>query len=185
MTYERDQEVTGWHRHIIGGTSDDYGTDAIVESVATIPKDGTDQVWISVKRYINGETVRSVEVIEDGRDAILPEDKNDFFVDSGVRFEGEPSTVIGGGAHLEGEEVQILADGYVVPNQTVVNGTITLGIPASNVNYGFGYISEVETMRIEAGSANGTSQGKIKRINKASFRFYETLGAKSFLVMCR
>lgn len=178
MTYERDQEVTGWHRHNVGGVSDSLGNGAIVESVATIPKDGTDQIWLSVKRYINGETVRSVEVIEPGRDAIEPEDKNDFFVDNGVRYDGEPTMVVGGGAHLEGEEVQILADGYVVPSQVVQNGSITLEFEASSVNYGFGYVSEVETMRIEAGSANGTSQGKIKRINKASFRFYETLGAQ-------
>jgi hypothetical protein len=127
---------------------------------------------------VNGETVRCVEVIEDGRDNILPVDADDFFVDSGVRFSGAPSTVISGGAHLEGETVQVLADGAVFPDQVVVNGTITLSNPASKVNYGLGYVSEVETMRIEAGSANGTSQGKIKRIHKVAIRFFETLGAK-------
>lgn len=178
MTYERDQEVTGWHRHEMGGVSDGSGTMAQVESVAVIPKDGTDQVWVSVKRLINGTTIRCVEVIEEGRDNILPDDNDDFFVDSGVRFSNGPTTVISGGEHLEGETVQILADGAVLPTQVVVNGAITLETPASNVNYGLGYISEVETMRLEAGSANGTAQGKIKRINKVAVRFFETLGAK-------
>ena len=178
MTYERDQEVTGWHRHEVGGVSDVSGAKAKVESVAVIPKEGSDQVWVSVKRLINGTTIRCVEVIETGRNNILPDDNDDFFVDSGVRFSDGPATIISGGNHLEGETVQILADGAVLPDQVVVNGTITLEKEASNVNYGLGYISDLETMRLEAGSANGTSQGKIKRINKASIRFFETLGAK-------
>ena len=178
MTYERDQEVTGWHRHEVGGVSDVEGTKAQVESVAVIPKDGADQVWISVKRLINGTTIRCVEVIEAGRANVLPANVDDFFVDSGVRFSNGPTTIIGGGEHLEGETVQILADGAVLPEQVVVNGTITLETPVSNVNYGLGYVSEIETMRLEAGSANGTSQSKIKRINKVAIRFFETLGAK-------
>jgi hypothetical protein len=45
MTYERDQKVVGWHRHIIG--------DAQVESVATIYGNGTeDEVWMVVKRFV-------------------------------------------------------------------------------------------------------------------------------------
>ena len=178
MTYERDQEVTGWHRHQVGGVSDLIGTKAQIESVAVIPKDGTDQVWISVKRLVDGVIIRCIEVIEVGRENIDPVDGDDFFVDSGVRFSGASSTVISGGAHLEGETVQILADGAVLPSQVVVNGSITLETPATKVNYGLGYMSELETMRLEAGSANGTSQGKIKRINKVVMRFFDTLGAK-------
>jgi hypothetical protein len=33
-------------------------------------------------------------------------------------------------------------------------------------------------MRIEAGGTDGTSQGKIKRINKIVWRFYNALGGK-------
>jgi hypothetical protein len=32
LTYEREQEVVAWHRHIIGGTN------TFVESIAVIPK---------------------------------------------------------------------------------------------------------------------------------------------------
>lgn len=178
MTFERDQEVVGWHRHTIGGVSDAAGTKAQVESVGVIPSGDRDQVWISVKRYINGAEVRQVEVITRGRDNILPVDADDFFIDSGVLFSGTPTTTVSGGDHLEGETVQILADGAVVPSQVVVDGTITLAKPASKINYGLGYASDIETMRMEAGSANGTSQGKIKRINRTTIRLFETLGVK-------
>ena len=178
MTFERDQEVVGWNRHTVGGVSDALGTKAQVESVGVIPSGDRDQVWISVKRFINGAEFRQIEVITKGRDNINPIDGDDFFIDSGVVFDGSPTLVVSGGDHLEGETVQILADGAVVPDQVVINGTITLDKAASKINYGLGYVSDVETMRIEAGSANGTSQGKIKRINKVTIRFFDTLGAK-------
>jgi hypothetical protein len=178
LTYERDQEVVGWHRHIIGGVSDALGTQAVVESVAVIPKDNLDQLWVTTKRYINSAVTRSVEVLEVGREQAAPNDNNDFFVDSGVRRTGSLATVIGGADHLEGQEVQVLADGAVRPNKTVTGGQITLDAAAENVNFGLGYISNLETMRLDSGSANGTAQGKIKRINKVNFRFYETLGCK-------
>lgn len=178
MTFERDQEVVGWHRHIVGGSSDAAGTQAKVESVAVIPKGDRDEVWIAVKRYINGAELRQIEVISEGRKAINPADGDDYFVDSGIAFSGAPTSQISSLDHLEGETVQILADGAVKPSQIVINGTITLDKPASNINAGLGYVSDVETMRLEAGSANGSAQGKIKRIHKIDIRFFETLGAK-------
>lgn len=178
MTYERDQEVVGWHRHTVGGVSDAEGSPAKVESVAVIPSGDKDQLWISVKRYVNGETVRQIDVLTVGRESILPKDSEDFFVDSGTVYNGDSTTVISGLAHLEGEMVQVLADGAVVADKVVSNGLITLDTAASKVSAGLGYVSDFETMRIEAGAQDGTAQGKIKRISKVSIRFFDTLGAK-------
>lgn len=178
MTYERDQEVVGWHRHTVGGVSDALGNDAEVESVGVIPDGDNDQVWLSVKRYINGEEVRQVETLESGRETVQPEDGDDFFVDSGVSYSGAETTIISGLSHLEGETVQVLGDGAVLNDLVVSGGLVELDSPVSKASVGLGYMSDLETMRIEAGSADGTAQGKIKRFNKVSFRFYETLGAK-------
>jgi hypothetical protein len=179
MTYERDQQVFAWHRHIIGGVSDAAGTDAQVESVAVIPgSDNRDEVWLSVKRFVNGSTVRQLEVITKGRDTITPIDDDDFFVDAGLTFDGSPATVFSGLDHLEGETVQILADGAPVPDKTVSAGSITLDKAASVVHVGFNKSAIIKTLRLESGSANGTSQGKIKRINKVNVRLFDTLGAK-------
>jgi hypothetical protein len=41
---------------------------------------------------------------------------------------------------------------------------------------GYGYTSSMQTMRIEAGSADGTSQGKPKRIHAITLRLHETVG---------
>ena len=55
FTYNREQSVLGWARHIIGGGK--------AESVAVIPNNtvNEDSPWFSVKRTINGEDVRYIE----------------------------------------------------------------------------------------------------------------------------
>lgn len=176
LTYERDQDVVGWHRHIIGGSYS--GGDSVVESVACIPvPDGTsDEAWIVVKRTIDGNTRRYIEYITprfDEDDTI-----NAFFVDSGLTYDGAPATVISGLDHLEGETVSILADGATHPNRTVSSGSITLARSANVVHIGLPYESNIDTLNIEAGSADGTSQGKTKRIHRIALRLYKTLGLK-------
>lgn len=178
MTYERDQDVIGWHRHVLGGVSDAQGTKAQVESVCVIPSATGDEIWLSVKRYVNGAEARHIEVIQEGRKTFSPLDSDDFFVDSGVIYDGASTTTITGLTHLEGEEVQVLADGAVQASKTVASGQITLDLAAEKVSVGLSYNSDLETMRIEAGSANGSSQGKIKRTHKIDVRFFDTLGCK-------
>lgn len=63
FSIEPEQAVIGAHRHIFGGTSDAISTQAVCESVTVIPSpDGDqDQIWVLVKRRINGGTKRYVE----------------------------------------------------------------------------------------------------------------------------
>lgn len=65
FTIEQEQQVIGAHRHVFGGSFD--GGDAVVESAAVIPApDGSeDQLWVVVKRTVNGATKRHVEFVED------------------------------------------------------------------------------------------------------------------------
>lgn len=178
FTYERDQEVTGWHRHQLGGTSDAIGTGAKVESVATIPApDGTrDEVWVIVQRWVGGVVKRYIEVMtkiwEHG-----DTQAGAWFVDCGLQYSGVPTKTISGVNHLIGESVAILADGAVQPPQTVSNtGTLTLTRAASTVQVGYAYNSDGETMRNDAGAADGTAQGKTQRIHRVNFRVLDTLG---------
>ncbi len=195
MTYEREQEVVAWHRHIVGGTRNQEGTEpAKVESIAVIPSPdgGRDEVWAVIQRWVGGQVRRSVEYMEapfsvrdtgapqndeERRQAILTQQRDAFFVDSGLTYRGSPASVISGLAHLEGETVQVLADGATHPDRTVVNGNIELMVPASVVQVGLGFRSILETVRLEAGAADGTAQGKTKRIHRAVVRFHQTLGA--------
>lgn len=177
-TYDREDNVTGWHRHILGGS---YGSgDAVVESVSISPApDGIrDEVWLIVKRTINGATKRYVEYLEKD---YSPEDYQNtcFYVDSGAVYDGVSASTISGLSYLEGQEVSVFADGGVRPNVTVSGGSITLEHPASYVVVGLPYVSKLITMRIDAGSQYGTSQGKTKRIMSATIRLVDTLGGKA------
>lgn len=56
LTYEKSQNIAGWHRHTTGGAADGF------ESVAVKSVEGeADQVWVVVRRTINGLVVRYVE----------------------------------------------------------------------------------------------------------------------------
>lgn len=177
LTIEADEDVNGWHRHVLGGA---FGSGAAAaESVACIPTpDGTsEEAWFVVKRTINGSTKRYIEYLKPFWDGTAAQ-KDAFFVDCGLTYDGAPATVMSGLDHLEGQTVAILADGASHPDKTVSSGAVTLDLSASVVHIGLPYNADVETLNLEAGSIDGTAQGKTKRIHSVVFRFFETLGVK-------
>lgn len=266
FTLNREQDVRGWHPHRVGGLSNADGTLAIVECVDSIPIDGGDEVWMIVRRRINGVTKRYVEYMGAVRMAGAdPEDV--FHVDSGLTLNntinatltpGASATVAGttgvlftaslgifvsgdvgrrihyryttrnslgdivwnkavaqitgytsatvvaatihspwpnlnviaalgwrmtvttinGLGHLEGQMVAVCGDGAALPQRVVASGAISISELVSKVHVGLPYRSVLMTMPIEAGAADGTSQGKTKRASRCSIRFHETLGAK-------
>ena len=85
MVFEPGQKVWGWFRCVIDG---------LVESVAVIRGVSEDEIWITVKRTINGNTKRYIEYFK-------PRDWGDdqadcFFVDSGLSFDGGVAVAITG-----------------------------------------------------------------------------------------
>ena len=173
MTYERDQQVVAWHRHVLGGSFD--GGAAVVESIAVIPGQGRDELWLAVKRTVNGATARTVELMTAGlEDGEAQEDA--FFVDAGLTYAGGPATVISGLDHLAGETVAILADGAVLPDAKVTGGQVTLPVAASKVHIGLPFTWTLAPMRVDGGNPAGTAQGKRKRIEAVTMRLYRSLG---------
>ena len=173
VTYRREEEVVAWHKHIIGGEYD--GGQAIVESIATLPSDtGEDELYMIVKRTINSVTKRYVEQMRpfDFGGATT----GAFFVDCGLRYEGTATGTLSGLYHLEGETLNVLANGATHPDREVTGGGIALAYNSTTAAVGYGYTSSMQTMRIEAGSADGTSQGKPKRIHAITLRLLETVG---------
>ncbi len=176
LTYQREQQVTAWHRHIFGGA---FGSGkAVCESVAVIPTDDTEyEVYVIVKRTINGATRRFVEYINNF-DFTETDNTTFNFLDSALAYSGSAVTTISGLDHLEGQTVSILANGATHPDKTVSNGSITLDRSSTNVKVGLSYSSILQTMRLDAGSQNGTSQGKTKRIYEITIRLYESVGVE-------
>src|SRR5210317_663528 len=174
FTYQREQQVTAWHRHIIGGS---FGSgNAVVESVEVLPTDDSEyQVWIIVKRTIDGATKRYVEYLHDLK-FDTTDDTSFNYLDSQLAYDGSATTTISGLDHLEGETVSVLADGSTHPDKVVSSGAITLERSSTKVKVGLPYVSLLQTMRIDAGANNGTSQSKTKRIYEITARLYESIG---------
>ena len=169
MTRETKNDVKGWTRQVFGGT------DTVVKSVAVIPNGSEDQVWLIVERTINEVTTKYVEYMSTIEfDAI----DDAWFVQSGLEYDSTATTTISGLDHLEGESVQILADGSVHPNKTVTNGAVTLDRSASHVIAGLGYTATIQTLDLDIANIQQTAQAKVKSIGKASIRFKESVGCQ-------
>ena len=179
-SYVPEQSVFAWHRHTIGGS---FGTgDAVVESIAVIPSpdEDHDQLWMTVKRTVDGSTVRYVEFMEQQWENEDLEDA--FFVDSGLSGTA-PALTVSGLSHLEGETVQVLADGATHADCVVASGAITLERTATTVHVGLGYVSDLETLDLYVPDSGGTMGGsaaisRTARIDHVVLRFHDTVGGK-------
>jgi hypothetical protein len=175
LTYRREEAVVAWHKHVIGGEFN--GGQAVVESISTLPTDtGNDELYMIVKRTINGQTMRYVEVMKNfdfGGSSV-----NSFFVDSGLSYSGPSVSAFSALHHLEGDTVSVLANGASHPSKDVSGGAISLDFSATSAAIGYGYTSSMQTLRLESGSQDGTSQGKPKRIHGITMRLFETVGVE-------
>jgi len=176
LTYQRSEAVVSWHRHILGGS---FGSgNSVTESIASISGVlNEDELWVIVKRTINGATKRYIECFSDF-DFDETEATDFKFLDSHLNYSGSATTTLSGLSHLEGQTVSILADGSVHANKVVSSGSISLDRSVTKACVGLAYDSILQTMRIEGGAAEGTSQGKTKRISKVVLRLFETVGVK-------
>ena len=171
FAFDQTQQVRAWARHPIAGT------DAKVESVSVIPStDGSrDDVWLIVSRTINGATRRYVEFIQE--EYAAGDDQEDAkYADSMLTYDSTAATTVFGFDHLEGETVGVLADGAAIPDEVVSNGEITIANASSVQQIGLRFSAIYGASRTDAGAADGTAQGKTKRITDVAFRVIDTLG---------
>lgn len=172
-TLDLDNGIIAWSRHVIGGSG-------YVESVCSIPNsasiDALDEVYISVKRTINSVVTRHIErmyrPIRDGETS-----KDGRYMDAFAVYDGSPATTITGLDYLEGETVQILADGIRIADQAVSSGQITLAEAASLVVVGLEYSSEYESIPLEVDFESGTTlQGLPKKLMDVRLRLARSMG---------
>jgi len=171
LTYERGQNVSGWFR---------YATEGTIESVAVVSVEGDeDEIWISVKRTVDGDIVRYIERLQTGHANALKEDDFELltFSDSSIITTLSPAdTVVTGLDHLEGLEVAILADGSAQPRQTVTGGEITLTQEATNVVIGIPYENALEPTYLETADPESLSKVASKRVTRVTAELWKSLG---------
>jgi hypothetical protein len=168
LTYVPDQKVYAWS-HI--------QTNGAYEAVAAITEGNNDRVYVISHREVNGAQKRYLEVLDIDRHSNKQQDYN--MLDSYVTKNGTESETITGLEHLEGLEVQVLADGYFYDEKTytVTNGQITLPEAVTRAVVGIPYSMIVEQSNFEAGNTDsGTLQGRPKVVSTAILRLIKSYG---------
>lgn len=155
--YERPEQVVAWTHHT---------TDGFYESVATMTNFcGTaDEVWVSVRRTVNGVTRRYIECFDGA-----------MLTDSGLVYSGTPVTLFTGLSHLEAKVLEVL-NGTADLSLTVASGEITLPQASGNIQAGLGFDSQLVTLRPEVPTRSGTSQSRHRHWNEVVVRWYCTEG---------
>lgn len=239
-TYLKEQEVIAWSR---------WTTQGSFESVNTISTGANDEVWVVVKRIINGTTKRYVERLDisTGEDSIdgfsdsyltysLPKtitsitkanpgvvtatahgfsngdlvklievegmvevightykvanktaDTFELTTESGTNVNTTSFTtyVSGGEAHklvtllssadhLEGETVQVKADGASHPDEVVVSGDVSLQQASYEATVGLSYETDIETLPQEYSLGSGSQQSQRVRRVRPVVRLYKS-----------
>jgi hypothetical protein len=192
FTYAKEHNVFAWHRHKIGGiyagttgATLDYG---IVRSVACIPAadNSTEDVYLTVTRTVAGQPTTYVEVMGSHTSWAsnnvfyyhdIPDATEAFYLDAYIRGVVESSGFLGC-PQLTGNSVAGVVAGMYVPPQTIT-AQGTFQPPAGNVGknmvVGCPYNATLQTMRVDAGAADGTSQGKLSKIQSVTVRLKSSL----------
>lgn len=172
FTYDRDENVVGWHPHDFSG--------GVVESMSVVPASDQrqDVLWMIIRRTINGQTRRFVEKLMPFWD-FDTQLTDAWFVDCALMYDGDPTQDVYGLQHLEGRtDIYGLGDGIPIGPLTVADGHARLDNEASKIVLGIGFDAYGETSRLENGAQDGTAQGKVKRINNISLMLWSSYGGQ-------
>jgi len=152
LVYERSYNLIGWAR------GDTYGK---LTDITSGELSGQSFAVALVSR-VEGKLYLEVAV---------PQQFMDSWVD---RSYPGGSLVVNGLEHLEGLTVQVLTDGAIHPDRIVSGGEITLEWEAINVIVGLQFISEMTTLTLDQGGAQGTARHTEKHWNKVYVELYNS-----------
>ena len=161
LTYMKEQDVIGWHRHT---------TDGSILDVAVIPGTPDDQVWFLVRRPA-GVFIERLESFFDSDNL-----DDAFFLDSALHYSGEAADTFSGLRHLSGRTVQVFADGGTIDGLTVsAGGELKLKSPAKSVHIGLPYTSRVIPNLPEVQTQQGWTLMHNRKISAVRVRTYRSM----------
>lgn len=162
LTYLKEQDVCAWHQH---------DTDGEFIDVASIAGDTEDELWCVVKR---GEEYFIEKMAQRDKSQNV---EDQYFVDCGKQIESEAGiSVVENLGHLEGKTVAILADGFVLPRQKVVDGSVDLKRSYHKITVGLPIEAEMKTLPLELQAQDGSTISRKKRVAKLMLMFKDSSG---------
>lgn len=167
LTYMKEQEVIGWHRH---------ETDGEFLGVASIPGVPDDQLWFVVQRS-GGVFIERMDNFFDSEDL-----SEAFFLDSSLNYQGEAESSFSGLSHLAGKYVQVFADGGTIDGLEVSDsGELELKRAASSVHVGLPYVSRLVPNMPEVQTQQGSTLMHNRKISAVRVRVYRSMSFMSGL----
>lgn len=167
MTYNREQSIIAWARYVTTGN---------FESVACIYGEPADEVFVSVARVLNGQTVRCIEGLTIDASE-YPSQEFDLLLDCGYQSpfspEGYTSVSV---PWLANMSVTAVLDGAEYAGLTVgTNGVLNLPTTGYLVNVGLPYTGYLSIMKPVMSYQEGSSQGKKVRVAETIVRVRNSL----------
>lgn len=163
--YMKEQEVLGWSK---------FETNGKVVSIATIMSNFNDTLYLAVERD-NGICIEKLDKRFSSKQV-----QDQIFLDSAIVYEDEGRyfNTITGLNHLNGQSVNILADGFVIKDILVTNGTITLDKFVTKAIIGLPYETRVETLDINYQGNGNATFGDKRRAVSAVVQFIDSCDCK-------
>jgi len=150
--------------------------DGFVESVCCLPTDGAeDEVYMVVRRTVDGETVRYVErLAPEAWDEI----EDAWRLHCALEYDDEATTTLSGLEHLEARtDVYVWANGQQAGPFTVTDGEIELDFEVTYAIAGLLYEGKYKSGRLAWGAQMGASLVANKQLEKLGLVIHRTAGA--------
>lgn len=173
ITYDRDQEV-------FGVSEVPVGNGGIVEDVMTLPgrdRDG-DQLWLTVRREIGGEVVRTIETLAAFYRVGLTDQVAPVYGYCGGIYDGAPTRTLDFLQDFAGETFGVWADAIDVGDATVDEDGV-LELPdtidvATKIVWGYRTSRLMRTLRLADTGQGEPSAGKPLNVARAYIDLYQT-----------
>lgn len=177
LLYDEAEEVLAWFR-VQSANYDLAAGDGIYENVAILPGELEDQVFVVVRRQINGTTKRYLEKFARIDETVG--DATTRLSDCHATYSGAATTTLTGLGYLEGKTVCVWgagADGVGkdLGTKTVSGGSISgLSTAVTKAVVGLPYTAQFVSSKLAFAAAQGTAINQMKRVNKVGFMLDRT-----------
>jgi len=148
----KDNRVTGWHRH--------RACFPIV-SLTVVEDFGHSTPFVAMKTEIQGQSQIHIGYFDFGVEWPM------YLDDAVQQIYNTPTTTIENLEHLEGLEVEVLADRATHARKTVVGGQIELDEPAQWVEVGLGFTARLVTQPAVMETRDGVFRNQLGRWSEA------------------
>lgn len=169
FTYDRGQKIAG-------GTLCDFG--GFVEDIMVMAGRTYPDVWMIVRRVVDGVTKRFVERLAEYWDGAIDPDALPVYAASSRTYDDTAASVLTGLGNLAGKTVGIWADGKDIGDAVVTLGgelTLPYGTEAERVVIGERMTFRLKTLRLpNIGSNDGSGLGRKVRVASAMVDVFET-----------